>query len=148
MSTAKSTRAPKIDPALRIPLTVLAAIPEKLRTLGETMKVAAAASDAEFRKPHNAVREAYDDANGSSNNAVNAFGVLQYLVTNKHLTAVVDAARDAQALTSAIYKSSGNIHNDDCFKRTFRDVATLEATLAALRDCGDKIRAAVKVFGY
>jgi len=35
MSTSKSTRAPKIDPALRIPLTVLAAIPEKLRTLGQ-----------------------------------------------------------------------------------------------------------------
>lgn len=150
-TTTTRRRTPKTAPALHIPLSVLASIPERLRVLAETLKICAQATNAEhkeFRAKHEPVRKAYNDANGSANNAVNSFAALALHVKFKSEKDAMEAAQEAQALTSAIYKASGNIHNDDAFKSTFGDAATTQATLTALADCADRIRAAVSPFGY
>jgi ABC-type transporter Mla subunit MlaD len=146
----RTTKSTKVPAALHIPLAVLAQMPEKLRLLGETIKAASKTikgTNEEFRAAHNKVRSAYDDANGTANCVVNSLEQLGELVTAE-LSAVVKGARAARNLTGAIYKVSSNIHNDDCFKRTFDDLVTVEATVAALNGCGDEIRAAIRKFGY
>lgn len=150
-STRRRSGRAKAPLALRIPLTVLATMPEKLRILAETLKVAAAAcgsSSEDFRKAHDPVRNAFDEANSTANCAVNSFGELAYLINTTPLQEAKNAAKIARALTSAIYKAAGNIHNNDAFKGMFSDVATLDATVAALHDCGDQVRTAVRPFGY
>jgi hypothetical protein len=147
----RSTANVEAPTALRIPLSVLATLPEKLRTLAETIKIAAKLCDADyetFRNVHGPASKAYTAANGTANCAVNSFAKLNHLVNTLELQAADNQARAAAALTSAIYNSSGNIHNDDCFKATYKDAATVEATIAALHECGDNIRAALRPFGY
>lgn len=156
MSTRKTSvrrRSPhKTASALFIPLAVLASIPERLRVLAETIKICAAHTDAgydQFRVHYFLpVRDAFESANGAANQAVNAFAVLETLAVSKSEKGAVEAALEAQALTTAIYKASGNIHNDSLFKATFSDASTTDATVKALYDCADKIRAAVAPFGY
>ena len=136
--------------ALHIPVSVLSQMPEKLRLLGVTINACSkviGGSPHEFRATHNPVREAYDDANGTANCIVNAIGELSAL-DNADMKTIVAAANSAKRLTSAVYKVCGNIHNDGCFKTTFADVATVNATVAALNACGDEIRAALRQFGY
>jgi hypothetical protein len=136
--------------ALHIPVSVLAQMPEKLRVLAQAVKtcskVVGGSCDA-FREAHKPVREAYSDANGTANCIVNAFNELVAL-NGDQVKVVVTAAKSAKQLTSAIYNVCGNIHNDDCFKTTFHDKATVDATVTALNACGDEIRAALRQFGY
>lgn len=149
-SAQRGTETIKIPTALHIPVAVLAQMPEKLRLLGSAIKVTSATingSRDDFRHAHDKVRSAYNDANGTANCIVNA---IEQLNTSdcQEMEGVVKAANAARNLTSALYKVSGNIHNDDCFKTTFNDLATVEATVAALGECGDEIRATVRKFGY
>ncbi len=146
--TTRRNRRAKVHSSVRIPLSVLASLPEKLRVLAESIKIASGCRPDDFKMRHTATRTAYDDANGSANNAVNSFGVLESLITTAPVKAAVQMAREAQSLTSAIYKATGNIHNDDNFRDTFKDQATVDATVTALHECGDAIRAIVRPFGY
>lgn len=145
----EGTKTVKIPTAMHIPVSVLAQMPEKLRVLGETMKVASKAiKKDDFRSVHQKARDAYNDANGTANCIVNAIDALNHCSEVNLLEDVIQSAKNAQALTSSIYKVCGNIHNDDCFKTTFNDVGTLEAVVSALNECGDEIRATVRKFGY
>lgn len=149
----KTTTPPTIaelPAALHIPVSVLAQMPEKLRKLGVTIQACSKVVGApreKFRENHEPVRAAYDDANGTANCIVNAIAELSAL-ESPELASVVASARSARALTSSIYKVCGNIHNDDCFKTTFGDVATVNATVNALGACGDEIRETLRKFGY
>lgn len=148
MSTSPVTVV-ELPAALHIPVSVLAQMPEKLRLLGETIKACSKCVGAgyqEFRDAHNPVRKAYDDANGTANCIVNAIAELG--AGKSDLEDVVSAAQSAKRLTSAIYKVCGNIHNDDCFKTTFNDASTVNATVAALGACGDEIRQTLRRYGY
>ncbi len=153
MTKTKTTTPPTIvalPPALHIPVSILAQMPEKLRMLGVTIQACSKVVDGsyeEFREAHKPVRTAYDDANGTANCIVNAIGELSAVVTPE-ITDAITSARSARALTNAIYKACGNIHNDDCFKTTFGDLATVNATVNALGACGDEIRESLRKFGY
>ncbi len=140
----------ELPAALHIPVSVLAQMPEKLRLLGVTIRACSkvvGASRDKFREGHEPVREAYNDANGTANCIVNAIAELS-AQESPEMAPVIKSARAAQALTSSIYKVCGNIHNDDCFKTTFGDVATVNATVNALGACGDEIRETLRKFGY
>lgn len=139
----------ELPAALHIPVSVLAQMPEKLRVLGQSIKNCSnyvGAGYQEFRDAHSPVRKAYDDANGTANCIVNA--IAELAGDSEELKDVVAAAHSAKRLTSAIYKVCGNIHNDDCFKTTFADVDTVNATVAALGACGDEIRQTLRRYGY
>lgn len=145
------TKTVKIPTALHIPVSVLAQMPEKLRILAETMKAASKAikaDDSAFRQAHSKARTAFDDANGTANNICNSFDTLEKRLETDLIADAIKSAVMARSLTSAIYKVSGNFHNTECFQTTFEDVATLDAIVSALNECGDEIRAAVRKFGY
>jgi hypothetical protein len=150
-STARrSTKPTKLPAALRIPVAVLAQMPEKLRLLGETLRAASKTikgSDEDFSQAYDKVSHAFVDANDTANCIVEAFAQLGELAT-EDLSCVVKAANAAHNLTSAIYKVCGNIYSDDCFKNTFDDEATVKATIAALSDCSGEIRAMVRRYSY
>lgn len=139
----------EVHAALEIPLALLATMPERIRVFAETLRIASKAiNTGEFSDQHRGLRDAYDNANDKANHIVNAFDALSCLVDgNEEVDAAIAAASSVKNLLTAIYKASGNIHNDGCFQRTFSDAAVLDATMNALRVCADEIREALAPVG-
>jgi len=135
-------------PAQRIPLAVLATLPEKLRLLAEATKDAASASSKDFDAMHMAARRAFDAASSAANCSVNTFDELSALVEKQEVRDAWTEANRAQRLITAIYKAAGNFHGSHCFKTTFGVPTTLDATVAALHECANTVTVVVRPFGY
>lgn len=135
-----------IPATIRMPISLLARMPDKLRFLAQSLETSSKAINIGPRTFTAALREtceAFDDANNTATCIVSSFEMLGKKTKNKMLRKAIKSAQKTQALVSSINKLCGNIRSEDCFKATFRHFSTLDAVLRSLYIRAEKIRTVV-----